>query len=393
MTHYVYAPKDDPKHRERWREPYDKDELAGFERFAADGTLSLGFAISPGLSIDYASGDDRHALLTKVEQLVARGVTLVCLALDDIPFRPRLGEDHASLTTWLHGKLGERADLVLVPTEYVGGRPTPYLDALAAGVPPDVTIAWTGEAVVNDAITGAHARARAVALGDRPPLLWDNYPVNDAVMADRLFLGPLRGREPALLDACVGYLSNPMVQPRASMLPLASVAAYLRGDDPVAAWRQDAEQLGWTVFAEACDGTHPCHLAARAADEGDRSPLVSWLEAAAVCEAPGLEVEAAPWLDQVHREARLGLRALRVVAAARDGDVDTVMLELFGVMARWPAVRRAEVAVMGPRCSFRPVLVQRADGRWAVDRAALTEDANAVDALVRWALDEAAALA
>ncbi|MCB1015823.1 MAG: beta-N-acetylglucosaminidase domain-containing protein [Acidimicrobiales bacterium] len=22
MTHYVYAPKDDPRHRERWRDPY-----------------------------------------------------------------------------------------------------------------------------------------------------------------------------------------------------------------------------------------------------------------------------------------------------------------------------------------------------------------------------------
>ncbi len=27
---YVYAPKDDPKHRERWRDPYDDDELTGF---------------------------------------------------------------------------------------------------------------------------------------------------------------------------------------------------------------------------------------------------------------------------------------------------------------------------------------------------------------------------
>ena len=30
MDAYVYAPKDDPKHRATWRTPYDADELAGF---------------------------------------------------------------------------------------------------------------------------------------------------------------------------------------------------------------------------------------------------------------------------------------------------------------------------------------------------------------------------
>ena len=29
MRHYVYAPKDDPKHRAEWRSPYDTDELDG----------------------------------------------------------------------------------------------------------------------------------------------------------------------------------------------------------------------------------------------------------------------------------------------------------------------------------------------------------------------------
>ncbi|MDZ7731697.1 MAG: beta-N-acetylglucosaminidase domain-containing protein [Acidimicrobiia bacterium] len=53
MTHYVYAPKDDPLHRARWREPYPDDELDHFERLVSDGTLEVGFAISPGLSIDY----------------------------------------------------------------------------------------------------------------------------------------------------------------------------------------------------------------------------------------------------------------------------------------------------------------------------------------------------
>ena len=109
MTDYVYAPKDDPKHRERWREPYDAEELIAFERFVEAGHLRLGFAISPGLSMDYDDGLDRRDLARKVDQVVAVGATSVVLALDDIPFGggPQ-GYAHARLTTWLCDHLDGR---------------------------------------------------------------------------------------------------------------------------------------------------------------------------------------------------------------------------------------------------------------------------------------------
>jgi len=380
MADYVYAPKDDPKHRELWREPYDRDELAAFEGFAANGRLRLGFAISPGLSMECDDPDDRAALAAKVDQVVAVGSGSVMLALDDIPFGggPQ-GEAHARLTTWLHDHLAGRAELVLVPTEYVGTRSTPQLDALAAGVPEDVAIAWTGPAVVNDTISVAHAQARAAALGGRPPLLWDNVPVNDAVMSDRLFLGPLRGREPGLADACRGYLANPMVQPRASQLPLASIAAFLRGEHPEVAWRETAADLGWLAFATACDTEAP-HAAVRAAAAGDLAPARRLFAEAAACGAPGLEEEAAPWLAQVQRDGRLALLALEVLDGERAVD------KVLGMAARWQASRRSAVTVFGPRCSVRPVLGQADDGSWQVKSGAVQHDANAVDDLVRLAL-------
>src|SRR6266513_147424 len=86
MTHYVYAPKDDPKHRAEWRALYDDDMLNGFARLREEDTMDVGFAISPGLSIDYYSADDRAALAAKVDQVVGVGIGLVVLALDDIPF-------------------------------------------------------------------------------------------------------------------------------------------------------------------------------------------------------------------------------------------------------------------------------------------------------------------
>jgi beta-N-acetylglucosaminidase len=381
MTDYVYAPKDDPKHRERWRDPYDSLELAGFERFAADGRLRLGFAISPGLSMEYDDAADRAALASKVDQLVALGAHLVVLALDDIPFGggPQ-GEAHARLTTWLREHVDGRADLVLVPTEYVGTRSSPHLDALADGVPADVPIAWTGRAVVNDAITIADADERSASLQGRPPLLWDNYPVNDGIMADRLFLGPLRGREPGLPAACSGYLANPMEQARSSRLPLASVAAFLRGEDPIQVWHETAADLGWLAFACACD-THQARDAVAAVAAGELTPARRLFTAAASCAAPGIEDEAGPWLTQVHRDARLALQALDVLDGERS--VDGVL----GMAARWQASRRAPVTVFGPRCSIRPALGQAPDGTWRVEREAVQHDQNAIDDLVRLALD------
>lgn len=380
MADYVYAPKDDPKHRDRWMEPYDADELAGFERFAAEGRLRLGFALSPGLSMDYDDPDDRSRLAAKVDQVVAVGARLVVLALDDIPFGGgQQGEAHARVTTWLRDHLAGRAALALVPTEYVGTRGSPHLEALASGVPEDVPIAWTGRAVVNDTITVADADARAASLGGRPPLLWDNYPVNDAVMGDRLFVGPLRGREPGLPASCSGYLANPMVQARASLLPLASIAAFARGDDPAQAWQEAAADLGWLAFATACD-TDDAHDAVQAVATGDPTAARRLFTQAASCAAPGLEAEVGPWLTQVHRDGRLALLALDVLAG--DQTIDAVL----GMAARWQASRRSTVTVFGPRCSIRPMLGQADDGAWRLQPEAVQHDANAIDDLVRLAL-------
>jgi hyaluronoglucosaminidase len=391
MTTYVYAPKDDPKHRARWRDPYDDAELDGFRRLVDEGGLVLGFAISPGLSIDAHDEDDRRELLAKAVQVLDVGSRLVCLALDDIPPRPGLGDDHAALVTWLHGALEGRAPLVFVPTEYTGtGARTPYLDAVADGVPEDVPIAWTGRRVVNDAITEDEARQRAEAVGGRPPLIWDNNPVNDAFMADRLFLGPLRGRDPGLADACCGYLANPMVQPRASRPALASAAGYLEGTDPEEAWAADIGEL--RVFAEACDGVVPQKLVGEAITTGDTVALRRWLEAAAVCGAPGLDGEAERWLEAAHAEASLGLTALAVLdALAGESDLARATEQALALAFGWPSVRRGAVTVMGPRLSFRPVLGQRADGTWLLDPAARQEGQNAIDRLAAHALDTLAA--
>ncbi len=409
MTHYVYAPKDDPLHRERWREPYPDDAIAAFRGLVEQGTLEVGFGVSPGLSIDCASSEDRAALGAKCDQLLAVGVRLVCLALDDIPMTPGLGGEHAELTVWLREHLGDRADLILVPTEYTGTASSAYLDALAARVPDDVPVAWTGATVVCDTISADDARARAAALGGRRPFVWDNYPVNDAIMRDRLFLGPLRGRHADLGPECSGYMANPMVEPMASKPALASIAGYLRGDVPEDAWARAVDSLGIRVLAEACDGDRPNRLVDEVIATSTTpdwveplTALTTWLRAAQQGEAGGLGDEAAPWIDQMKQEAQVGLAAARVLQAihpvvaideqgvgrAAAADNQSAVEQALAISMLWPAARRGTVSVMGPRSSFRPVLGQWPDGEWRYRGASLQEGANAVDRLVRHASEQ-----
>jgi hyaluronoglucosaminidase len=397
---YVYAPKDDPKHRAAWREPYDDEELAGFSRIVTEGGVRLGFAISPGLSIEAGDPGDRAALAAKVDQILDVGARLVVLALDDIPFGggPQ-GRDHAALTAWLRDHLGERATLCLVPTEYVGVRPTPYLDALAKGVPEDVPIGWTGISVVPRHITTEQARARADALGGRPPLLWDNAAANDAVMIDRLPIGPLRGRDPGLREELAGYLANPCCQPRAARVHLGSVAAWLRGGDPEAAWVTAAEELGARTLAESVDGEVPRGLVAEviaAKDPGDRrhaaAALRAWLQEASRCDAGDLGPEVEAWVDQTRTEAGVALAALDLFERCAWEEQDAGPHAVVGLALQWRAVRLATTTVMGSRLSLMGDLGQRPDGTWSVRPGLVIEGRSATDALARAALVAARAL-
>jgi hyaluronoglucosaminidase len=166
---YVYAPKDDPLHRARWREAYPADVALELERFATTAPLACGFALSPGLDIDLASADDRARLVAKLCWSASIGFELVVLALDDIPIAPGSGLAHGRL--WC--EVAEALDpvpVLLVPSDYTGVAPTPYLDGLVAGIgAAPCSIGWTGPLVVNDEITAAQARGRAEACGGRRP--------------------------------------------------------------------------------------------------------------------------------------------------------------------------------------------------------------------------------
>lgn len=248
MQSYVYAPKDDPYHRARWRDSYSGEALQRFEEMmqtAREENVEIWYAISPGLDMVYSSDDDYKALMNKMDAMIALGVANVALFVDDVPeslihdadkeMFGSLAEAHVYVGNRLYEDLSRRnVRLALCPTTYTdawGDRE--YIRYMGANLDPDIPIFWTGTDVVTGEITLAQALEWGKKL-QRKPLIWDNYPVND-FDTNRLFLGPFDGRDANLDAGVIGILANPMNQPYASMIPLATLAYYVRdprGYDP-----------------------------------------------------------------------------------------------------------------------------------------------------------------
>lgn len=272
MNRYVHAPKDDPLHRERWREPYPADELREFAALVERGhatNVDVGFAFSPGLSIGYADAGDRRALRAKLEAFREIGARWFALCVDDVPSElvhpadrrafHSLAEAHATLAHELAEAAGPESTLWLVPTDYLGVGETDYLGELGDRLDPAIEIGWTGRTVLSPRIASRDAESRARALGRRL-LVWDNTPVADGPMRSMLHLGPYAGRDPDLARHVSGILLNPMRHARASALTVGTAARYLAdpsGYDPERAFREVADEIGvgapeaFALFARA----------------------------------------------------------------------------------------------------------------------------------------------
>lgn len=73
MNAYLYAPKDDVKHRLSWREPYTEKEAENMRSLiaaATDHNICFIFAISPGSDVVYSDDADAKALQSRLEQVL-----------------------------------------------------------------------------------------------------------------------------------------------------------------------------------------------------------------------------------------------------------------------------------------------------------------------------------
>ncbi len=404
MNRYVYAPKDDPLHRSEWRTPYPPDERRHFgdlvERGGRAG-VQVGFAVSPGLTIEYGRARDVSDLVAKFADFAELGAGFFALTLDDVPTHlvhpgdrqafGSLAAAHVALAHAVAEALGPDATLWLVPTDYVATEPTAYLEELGAKLDPRLEVGWTGRTVVSPSVRAAEASQRAATLRRRL-LLWDNTPVSDGPMRNLLHLGPYVGRDRDLGEHVSGILLNPMQHPRASGVTLRCAGEYLRdphGYDPEAAWWGAVEELGagapeaFGRFARAHrfsaltpddrDGelegawrTLRGQLESGAPVERSLGALRSLLEDRATAGAAlraGLEdrallEEIEPWLCSHEIETRRMLAAVSALEPRRAGAPRRHQaLGLLGMEARLTLATPAGPVSYGPRRAFYPQLV------------------------------------
>ncbi|MEV0318536.1 beta-N-acetylglucosaminidase domain-containing protein [Streptomyces sp. NPDC050658] len=266
---YVYAPKDDPYHREKWREPYPADKLAELGKLVDRATANhvrFTFAVSPGGSICYSDPADVKALTAKLQAMYDLGVRSFSVPLDDIsytkwncdadkaefgePGRGPAAKAQVGLLNTIQREFIAKKEganpLQMVPTEYGDLTDTAYKQTMRAELDGAVEVMWTGTDVVPPEITNAQAEKAAELFG-RKVFVWDNYPVNDfARTAGRLLLAPYDKREPGLSGHLSGIVSNPMNQEAASKLAVFTMNDFSwndRGYDRTRSGRQAALYL------------------------------------------------------------------------------------------------------------------------------------------------------
>lgn len=265
MNAWWHAPKEEPPHRLRWREPHDAPWREGFRGFCAradERGVRVVAGLAPGIDFDWHAvdgGTDLDTLVAKTGTYLADGARVPALLLDDLdddfaaraPAGASEGATHARLANALGGALGRA--LVVVPRIYANelhARAPDYLADFSTVLHPEHAVALCGSDVVARTVTLADCR-RHLAGAARRIVVWDNLYAND-YCPRRLFVGPWTGRE-GLPDVFV----NPTGLPATDALLLDLVGAARAGTDtPSAVRARHGVPAGFDVVAPWFDG--PC---------------------------------------------------------------------------------------------------------------------------------------
>jgi protein O-GlcNAcase/histone acetyltransferase len=254
LNTYLYAPKDDLKHRSIWRQLYSASEaapLGELVRACKERSLRFIYALSPGLDIRYSSEADLTHLKRRFEQMLGLGCAHFALLFDDIPDRMApedlkrfrsFASAQSQLANALFRWTRERspdARFLFCPTPYCGRMAERklggdgYLPTIGRELLPEIDVLWTGPEIISRKITVAHARELRRILR-RKPLIWDNLHAND-YDGRRFYCGPYAGRPLELRREVSGLLSNPNNEFPLNYVPLRTLAEFVRcagGWDP-----------------------------------------------------------------------------------------------------------------------------------------------------------------
>lgn len=245
-TSYIFAPKDDPYHREKWGDLYPEEELEEISEMADVGKQNktdFVWSISPlGEVAEIAQDDGEEAamdlldennekLLAKFDQLYDAGVREFGILGDDVGALPLdyVVEQVNAVSEWADEK-GDVKDTIYTPAAYNSDwawDDGEELNTLEENFDDNVQILWTGANTVSPVTQDTIDDFKNLdneGNERRDPLFWLNWPVNDVDM-ERVFLGKGDMLETGVGDLA-GVVTNPMQEAEASKIAIFAIADY-----------------------------------------------------------------------------------------------------------------------------------------------------------------------
>ncbi|XP_052636952.1 protein O-GlcNAcase-like isoform X2 [Harpia harpyja] len=293
---YMYAPKDELKHRLLWREPYTEHEAARMRSLieaAQEQGVEFVFAISAGQDMVFSSAGDRLLLQEKLRQVAAMGCHSFALLFDDIDpcmcqadrdVFPSLAQAQASVANEVYQELGQPSVFLFCPTEYCSSlcSPSPsqscYLLTIGQELLPGIGVIWTGPKVVSQELSATQLEEVEGVL-QRRPVIWDNLYAND-YDCRRVFLGPYMGRAPGLMSRLHGLLLNPNCELQANFIPIHTLGSWFRSELRSCAHADHAGMETATALEDS-----------QGSEEGSYSPQ------------DALELALHDWVAEINRQA------------------------------------------------------------------------------------------
>ena len=251
MNVYIYGPKDDAYHKDRWREEYPANLAAKITEYvnaAKANKVEFVWAIHPGNDIQW-NDTDRRNIVNKLKAMCKLGVRTFAVFWDDLWNDDGThGDEQAELMNYIAQELKaaypDVKPMIICPTQYNRGWANSiYLPALGDIMNSDINIMWTGNSVVDminySDMTWINNQIK------RKAYIWLNYPVSDYCI-NHLLMGPTWGNDTNIADMLSGFVSNPMEYAEASKVSLFSIADYtwnMEAYDPDASWEEAIKYL------------------------------------------------------------------------------------------------------------------------------------------------------
>lgn len=241
LNSFMYAPKDDSKHRAKWRQLYSEPEARELRNLIIDAKangIDFYYSLAPGLDIIYSDSCEVDLLLRKYDQLCELGCESFAILFDDI--EPTINDkDRGVFKNYASAQISvtnvifehlKRPKFLFCPTEYCESRAVPnvinsdYLNTLGTGLMGGIDIMWSGSRVISRVITVESIETLTKVI-KRPPVIWENLHAND-YDKKRIFLGPYSGRSTKIIPKLRGVLTNPNCEYEANYIAIHTLSQW-----------------------------------------------------------------------------------------------------------------------------------------------------------------------